>query len=165
MPPSPSPTPRDYDSRGREDYLKRRIQRRPERAELIRMHILEGEGHVVTLSGTAEDFGLQKRARLADDLNEKLSQRPGPMELIHKNILPVHGSIKTAFIGELSSLKLDHTFLMFLMFLKVIFVGSVWWWDRAQRMAKVTAKWSETPTSYTCNPVTGRESVITRSGV
>uniref|UniRef100_A0A3B3Z8V1 Phosphatase and actin regulator n=1 Tax=Periophthalmus magnuspinnatus TaxID=409849 RepID=A0A3B3Z8V1_9GOBI len=78
-----------------EDYLKRRIQRRPERAELIRMHILE--------EGTAEDFGLQKRARLADDLNEKLSQRPGPMELIHKNILPVHGSIKTAFIGELSS--------------------------------------------------------------
>ncbi len=30
-----------------------------------------------------------KRARLADDLNEKLAQRPGPMELVEKNILPV----------------------------------------------------------------------------
>jgi hypothetical protein len=30
-----------------------------------------------------------KRARLADDLNEKLAQRPGPMELVVKNILPV----------------------------------------------------------------------------
>ena len=41
-----------------------------------------------------------KRARLADDLNVKLSHRPGPMELIHKNILPVHSSIKRAIIGE-----------------------------------------------------------------
>lgn len=31
-----------------------------------------------------------KRARLADDLNDKISHRPGPIELIHKNILPVH---------------------------------------------------------------------------
>lgn len=30
-----------------------------------------------------------KRARLADDLNEKIAQRPGPMELVKKNILPV----------------------------------------------------------------------------
>lgn len=30
-----------------------------------------------------------KRARLADDLNEKIAQRPGPMELVEKNILPV----------------------------------------------------------------------------
>lgn len=30
-----------------------------------------------------------KRARLADDLNDKISHRPGPIELIHKNILPV----------------------------------------------------------------------------
>ncbi|KAK7939840.1 hypothetical protein WMY93_003166 [Mugilogobius chulae] len=72
-----------------EDYLKRKIQRRPERAELIRMHILE--------EVTAQESVLQKKARLADDLNDKISQRPGPMELIHKNILPVHASIKTAF--------------------------------------------------------------------
>lgn len=30
-----------------------------------------------------------KRARLADDLNEKIAQRPGPLELVEKNILPV----------------------------------------------------------------------------
>lgn len=30
-----------------------------------------------------------KRARLADNLNEKLAQRPGPLELVEKNILPV----------------------------------------------------------------------------
>uniref|UniRef100_A0AAX7VH15 Phosphatase and actin regulator n=1 Tax=Astatotilapia calliptera TaxID=8154 RepID=A0AAX7VH15_ASTCA len=29
-----------------------------------------------------------KRARLTDDLNEKIAQRPGPMELVEKNILP-----------------------------------------------------------------------------
>lgn len=34
-----------------------------------------------------------KRARLADDLNDKISHRPGPIELIHKNILPVHALI------------------------------------------------------------------------
>lgn len=42
---------------------------------------------------------LLKRARLADDLNDKISQRPGPMELIHKNILPVHSSLKQVIIG------------------------------------------------------------------
>ncbi len=30
-----------------------------------------------------------KRARLADDLNDKISHRPGPIELVHKNIIPV----------------------------------------------------------------------------
>lgn len=41
-----------------------------------------------------------KRARLADDLNEKIAQRPGPMELVEKNILPVESSLKEALIGE-----------------------------------------------------------------
>ncbi|KAB0350540.1 hypothetical protein FD754_015397, partial [Muntiacus muntjak] len=40
-----------------------------------------------------------KRARLADDLNEKIAQRPGPMELVEKNILPVDSSVKEAIIG------------------------------------------------------------------
>ncbi len=43
---------------------------------------------------------LLKRARLADDLNDKISQRPGLVELIHKNILPVHSSLKQAIIGR-----------------------------------------------------------------
>jgi hypothetical protein len=41
-----------------------------------------------------------KRARLADNLNEKIAQRPGPMELVEKNILPVDDSVKEAIIGE-----------------------------------------------------------------
>ena len=41
-----------------------------------------------------------KRARLADNLNEKIAQRPGPMELVEKNILPVESSLKEAIIGE-----------------------------------------------------------------
>lgn len=41
-----------------------------------------------------------KRARLADDLNEKIAQRPGPMELVEKNILPVASSLKEAIIGR-----------------------------------------------------------------
>lgn len=43
-----------------------------------------------------------KRARLADDLNEKIAQRPGPMELVEKNILPVESSLKEAIIGEVA---------------------------------------------------------------
>ncbi|XP_072275124.1 myocardin-related transcription factor B isoform X1 [Pyxicephalus adspersus] len=41
-----------------------------------------------------------KRARLADDLNEKIAQRPGPMELVEKNILPVDSSVKEAIKGQ-----------------------------------------------------------------
>lgn len=41
-----------------------------------------------------------KRARLADNLNEKISQRPGPMELVEKNILPVDSTLKQAIIGK-----------------------------------------------------------------
>lgn len=43
-----------------------------------------------------------KRARLADNLNEKIAQRPGPMELVEKNILPVDSTVKQAIIGEIS---------------------------------------------------------------
>ncbi|XP_022619686.1 MKL/myocardin-like protein 1 [Seriola dumerili] len=78
-----------------EDYLKRKIRSRPERSELIRMHILEETSAEPSLQ--AKQLQL-KRARIADDLNDKISHRPGPMELIHKNILPVHSSIKQAII-------------------------------------------------------------------
>lgn len=40
-----------------------------------------------------------KRARLADNLNEKIAQRPGPMELVEKNIIPVDSTLKQAIIG------------------------------------------------------------------
>uniref|UniRef100_A0A7M4FN35 Myocardin related transcription factor A n=1 Tax=Crocodylus porosus TaxID=8502 RepID=A0A7M4FN35_CROPO len=78
-----------------EDYLKRKIRSRPERAELVRMHILEETSAEPSLQ--AKQLKL-KRARLADDLNEKIAQRPGPMELVEKNILPVESSLKEAII-------------------------------------------------------------------
>uniref|UniRef100_A0A3B5KNY2 Phosphatase and actin regulator n=1 Tax=Xiphophorus couchianus TaxID=32473 RepID=A0A3B5KNY2_9TELE len=67
-----------------EDYLKRKIRSRPERSELVRMHILEETSAEPSLQ--AKQLKL-KRARLADDLNDKISHRPGPIELVHKNIL------------------------------------------------------------------------------
>ncbi|XP_062918793.1 myocardin-related transcription factor A-like isoform X3 [Mobula hypostoma] len=80
-----------------EDYLKRKIRSRPERAELVRMHILEETSAEPSLQATQMKL---KRARLADDLNEKIAQRPGPMELVEKNILPVDSSVKEAIIDN-----------------------------------------------------------------
>uniref|UniRef100_A0A8C5CT69 Phosphatase and actin regulator n=1 Tax=Gadus morhua TaxID=8049 RepID=A0A8C5CT69_GADMO len=68
------------------NFLKHKICNRPERSELVRMHILQETQAVPSLQATQLRL---KRARLADDLNEKLAQRPGPMELVVKNILPV----------------------------------------------------------------------------
>lgn len=34
-----------------------------------------------------------KRARLAEDLNEKLALRPGPLELVQKNIIPLDSAL------------------------------------------------------------------------
>ncbi|MBN3279929.1 MYCD protein, partial [Polyodon spathula] len=39
-----------------------------------------------------------KRARLADDLNEKIALRPGPLELVEKNIIPVDSAVKEAAV-------------------------------------------------------------------
>lgn len=65
------------------DFLKHKIQRRPQRDELIQQHILE---ETFDPSYYEQERKL-KKARLADDLNERLSQRPGPLELIKGNIL------------------------------------------------------------------------------
>uniref|UniRef100_A0A3Q3F8B8 Uncharacterized protein n=1 Tax=Labrus bergylta TaxID=56723 RepID=A0A3Q3F8B8_9LABR len=80
-----------------EDYLKRNIKSRPERSEPIRLHVLEETFAEPWLR--ARQLQL-KRARLADHLNDKISHRPRPMEIIHKNILPVPCSIKQAIIGK-----------------------------------------------------------------
>ncbi|XP_013927145.1 PREDICTED: MKL/myocardin-like protein 1 [Thamnophis sirtalis] len=100
MPPLKSPAAfheqrRSLERARTEDYLKRKIRSRPERSELVRMHILEETSAEPSLQ--AKQLKL-KRARLADDLNEKIAQRPGPMELVEKNILPVESSLKEALI-------------------------------------------------------------------
>uniref|UniRef100_F7C2R3 Myocardin related transcription factor B n=1 Tax=Monodelphis domestica TaxID=13616 RepID=F7C2R3_MONDO len=79
-----------------ENFLKHKIRSRPDRSELVRMHILEETFAEPSLQATQMKL---KRARLADDLNEKIAQRPGPMELVEKNILPVDSCVKEAIIG------------------------------------------------------------------
>ncbi|KAI8426168.1 hypothetical protein MSG28_005110 [Choristoneura fumiferana] len=76
------------------DLLKAKIQRRPDRQELERRHILEQESHVDP--SLAEKQRMLKKARLADALNDQLSHRPGPLELIKKNILHTEEDIETA---------------------------------------------------------------------
>lgn len=54
---------------------------------------------------------LLKRARLADDLNDKISHRPGPIELVNKNILSVTCTLQSP-LGNYTRLvtsKLLHT--------------------------------------------------------
>ncbi|KAF7646454.1 hypothetical protein LDENG_00187730 [Lucifuga dentata] len=116
MPPLKSPAAfheqrRSLERARTEDYLKRKIRSRPERSELVRMHILEETSAEPSLQ--AKQLQL-KRARLADDLNDKISHRPGPIELVHKNILSVTCSLQHSLPdspkgagGESSSLDED----------------------------------------------------------
>src|SRR5699024_5967021 len=74
------------------DFLKHKIQRRPQRDELIQQHILEDSFD----PSYYEQQRKLKKARLADDLNERLSQRPGPLELIKGNILHTDETLEQA---------------------------------------------------------------------
>lgn len=82
--------------------MKAKIQQRPNRQELERRHILEhDESHVDP--SLAERQRMLKKARLADQLNSQLSHRPGPLELIKKNILhteePIERIVKEGLIS------------------------------------------------------------------
>lgn len=83
------------------DILKAKIQQRPPRQELERRHILEADALHADPS-LAERQRMLKKARLADQLNDQLSHRPGPLELIQKNILhteePIEQAVKTGQI-------------------------------------------------------------------
>lgn len=78
--------------------LKAKIQQRPPREELERRHILEAD----VAPSLAERQRMLKKARLADQLNDQLSHRPGPLELIRKNILhtepPIDDAVKAGRI-------------------------------------------------------------------
>lgn len=101
--------------------LKAKIQQRPPRQELERRHILEADpGHVDP--SLAERQRMLKKARLADQLNDQLSHRPGPLELIQKNILhteePIEHAVKAGRIpykatceGQLNRPQLPHRYI------------------------------------------------------
>uniref|UniRef100_A0A8D0GLE0 Myocardin n=1 Tax=Sphenodon punctatus TaxID=8508 RepID=A0A8D0GLE0_SPHPU len=79
-----------------EDYLKHKIRSRTERTDLINMHISQDSAAEGSVQATQMKL---KRARLADDLNEKIALRPGPLELVEKNIIPVDSAVKEAIKG------------------------------------------------------------------
>ncbi|XP_062443506.1 myocardin-related transcription factor A isoform X5 [Rhea pennata] len=79
----------------RKNVLQLKLQQRRTREELVSQGIMPQTSAEPSLQ--AKQLKL-KRARLADDLNEKIAQRPGPMELVEKNILPVESSLKEAII-------------------------------------------------------------------
>lgn len=101
--------------------LKAKIQQRPPRQELERRHILEADpGHVDP--SLAERQRMLKKARLADQLNDQLSHRPGPLELIQKNILhteePIEHAVKAGRIpykatceGQLNRPQLPQSYI------------------------------------------------------
>ncbi|KAM5214714.1 myocardin isoform 3-T3 [Hipposideros larvatus] len=80
-----------------EDTLKRKVRNRPESADLVNMHILQASTAERSIPTAQMKL---KRARLADDLNEKIALRPGPLELVEKNILPVDSAVKEAIKGN-----------------------------------------------------------------
>lgn len=80
------------------DLLKAKIQRRPNRKDLERRHILEEDECNIDPS-LAEKQRMLKKARLADQLNSQIQHRPGPLELIKKNILHTEKSIEE-FVKE-----------------------------------------------------------------
>uniref|UniRef100_A0A8C0MQI0 Phosphatase and actin regulator n=1 Tax=Canis lupus familiaris TaxID=9615 RepID=A0A8C0MQI0_CANLF len=83
-----------------EDGLKHKVRNRPDRADVVNMHILQGESAPRSIPTAQMKL---KRARLADDLNEKIALRPGPLELVEKNILPVDSAVKEASLCALGS--------------------------------------------------------------
>ncbi|XP_037348441.1 myocardin isoform X2 [Talpa occidentalis] len=80
-----------------EDNLKRKVRNRSDRADSVNMHILQASTAERSIPTAQMKL---KRARLADDLNEKIALRPGPLELVEKNILPVDSAVKEAIKGN-----------------------------------------------------------------
>ncbi|XP_072568373.1 myocardin isoform X5 [Paramormyrops kingsleyae] len=104
MPPLKSPAAFQEQRRSIErsktgDFLRHKIRGRQEKSDLLNMHILRDSATEGSVQATQMKL---KRARLADDLNQKIALRPGPLELVEKNIIPVDSAIKEA------AMKVNH---------------------------------------------------------
>ncbi|KAM6963671.1 myocardin isoform 6-T6 [Tautogolabrus adspersus] len=70
--------------------LQLRLQQRRTREQLADQGIMP---HSASDGSSLDDQMRLKRARLAEDLNEKLALRPGPLELVQKNIIPLDSAL------------------------------------------------------------------------
>ncbi|KAF2356857.1 RPEL repeat, partial [Trinorchestia longiramus] len=77
------------------DILKHKMQKRPDREELVRQHILEDSPGNMDRSLVEKQKQL-KRARIADTISDHLCQRPGPLELVKANILHTDHEVEKA---------------------------------------------------------------------
>jgi hypothetical protein len=84
----------------RSELLNDKLSRRPDRDDLIKQGILYDSQCAPSLQYAEHAL---KRARLADELNNRLSNRPGPLELIQDHILHVdtnqHPNLEEAIQG------------------------------------------------------------------
>ncbi|CAF1269149.1 unnamed protein product [Adineta steineri] len=76
-----------------QDILKNKILSRPDRQLLIEHNILSDTIAAPAIQNTQRQL---KRARLVDNLNDKLSVRPGILELVANNILEIDSNLQQA---------------------------------------------------------------------
>lgn len=86
----------------RSQILNDKLSRRPDRHLLIEQGILHDSQCAPSLQNAERAL---KRARLADELNNRLLNRPGPLDLIQHNILHIdtkeHPNLEQAIQGNL----------------------------------------------------------------
>jgi hypothetical protein len=71
----------------RSQFLNDKLSRRPDRHQLVEQGILHDSQCAPSLQNAERAL---KRARLADELNNRLVNRPGPFDLIQHNILHIN---------------------------------------------------------------------------
>ncbi|XP_075045927.1 myocardin-like [Mixophyes fleayi] len=86
-----------------EDFMKCKAQNKLHKVAAVKMPFSE--------DGLVESDELkEKKARLAEDLNEKILHRPGPLELVKKNILPLAASMKDGIKDQIQISSSSDTF-------------------------------------------------------
>ncbi|KAG9481643.1 MEF2-activating motif and SAP domain-containing transcriptional regulator [Eleutherodactylus coqui] len=86
-----------------EDFMKCKTQNKLHKVAAMKMPFSE--------DGAVESEELkEKKARLAEDLNEKILHRPGPLELVKKNILPLANGVKSGVKDQIQISSSSDTF-------------------------------------------------------
>ncbi|XP_040290310.1 myocardin-like isoform X1 [Bufo bufo] len=86
-----------------EDFMKCKTQNKLHKVAAMKMPFSE--------DGAIESDELkEKKVRLAEDLNEKILHRPGPLELVKKNILPLANGMKNGVKDQVQISSSSDTF-------------------------------------------------------